>query len=344
MKQEIIIINNEKCKKKDSLFYCENLEMKSLPESLNKKFDIHLILRESQINNTHKIELKNINISSNIFGFLFNIFKTFKKNKAIYLVISVTPYTFISFFLLFLFRKKIFLYLRSDGKKEIKIVFGKILSYFYRLAEFLMSKYSELIVVNDRILKNKKYNLVSPSQINEIWTKGTSYPDLSRIKLLYVGRIKIEKGVNSLAGLFNRIKSNNSMSLSLVGNGKGDDYSNESINFLGPISKKEILIKQYDEHNIFVLPSFTEGHPQVLIESLTRKRPVIIFDEIKHVKKNYKGVFVCNRNSEDFLATIKYIIKNYKEIFHSMNYNNIPTQKEFILQLERIFLPTVSKS
>ena len=48
------------------------------------------------------------------------------------------------------------------------------------------------------------------------------------------------------------------------------------------------LIKFYDDHNIFILPSFTEGHPMALLEALARSRPVIIFDEIKHVIGNKK--------------------------------------------------------
>ena len=44
--------------------------------------------------------------------------------------------------------------------------------------------------------------------------------------------------------------------------------------------KKNNMIKFYDNSNIFILPSFTEGHPMVLLESLARLRPVIIFNEI----------------------------------------------------------------
>ena len=44
-------------------------------------------------------------------------------------------------------------------------------------------------------------------------------------------------------------------------------------------------MKFYDDHNIFILPSFTEAHPQVLDEALSRFRPVIVFSEISHVKE-----------------------------------------------------------
>ena len=56
------------------------------------------------------------------------------------------------------------------------------------------------------------------------------------------------------------------------------------------------------------MPSYTEGSPKVILESLSRLRPVIVFTEIKHVKYNFKGVFVCNRNAKSFERLIKYIL------------------------------------
>ena len=53
--------------------------MKSIPEDLNKKFNVILIARDSKIKRKHQINLENINNLSNIFSFLFTIFKTFKK-------------------------------------------------------------------------------------------------------------------------------------------------------------------------------------------------------------------------------------------------------------------------
>ena len=55
------------------------------------------------------------------------------------------------------------------------------------------------------------------------------------------------------------------------------------------------LIKIYDNHNIFILPSFTEAHPKVIDESLARLRPVIIFEEIKHIIQNRKGNICCQK-------------------------------------------------
>ena len=59
-------------------------------------------------------------------------------------------------------------------------------------------------------------------------------------------------------------------------------------------------------------------------------RPVIIFEEIKHVIKNKKGIFVSKRNPQSLSETIDYIKKNYETIFQEMKKNQLPTKRQFI--------------
>ena len=46
------------------------------------------------------------------------------------------------------------------------------------------------------------------------------------------------------------------------------------------------------------MPSYTEAHPKVIDEALSRVRPVIIFDEIKHVINGRLGVISSERNPD----------------------------------------------
>jgi glycosyltransferase involved in cell wall biosynthesis len=337
MKKDLVIINNEKCIKKGNNFYCENIEIKSITELLSKAFNIKLILRKSAVNPIHQIENSQVIASSNIFDFTKNIISSVIRDKANYLIISVTPYTFLSFLFLFLFKKKIFLYLRSDGKKEISVIFGKKFSILYKMVENVMVKFSNLIVVNDLISKKKKFYLVNPSQIDQQWFQNVKIPKRDKIKLLYIGRIKVEKGVYSLIDIFKKIKYNKKdLSLTLIGQGNKQKEASNEIKFLEPISAKKNLIEQYDQHDIFILPSYTEGHPQVLIESLARQRPVVVFEEIEHVLQKYEGVFVCKRDHNHLLNLIKFIDENYEEILEKMKKNRYPTKENFFKQLNKI--------
>ena len=90
--------------------------------------------------------------------------------------------------------------------------------------------------------------------------------------------------------------------------------------------------------DIFILPSFTEGAPKVILECLARLRPVIIFDEIKHVKNNLMGVFICERKSSSLEKKIKNIFKNYSNIQNTMKRNILPTRKDFQKNLINILI------
>ena len=75
------------------------------------------------------------------------------------------------------------------------------------------------------------------------------------------------------------------MRLSIAGNTEKLEINQENINLLGYLSSEQKLVEAYDKNNISILPSYTEAHPYVIEESLARKRPVIIFEDIAYVKK-----------------------------------------------------------
>ena len=62
-------------------------------------------------------------------------------------------------------------------------------------------------------------------------------------------------------------------------------------------------------------------------------RPVIIFDEIDFVKKDYHGVFVSQRDSDNLEKIIMYITENYHEIYQLMKKNILPSKEIFIQEI-----------
>ena len=332
--KKLLIISNEKISENDSFFYCDNIDLKSIPEELDKKLNICLIARKSNIKRFHQIKLKKIELIGNIFSFLLSIFKTFSKNEANYLLISITPYTFFAYLFLFLFKKRTFVYLRSNGYEEYKEILGFFGPAIYHLMYVVVTFKSQIIVCQKRLAKSKKYDLVSPSELDSNWLENRKVPSLDKPRLLYVGRIKVEKGIFSLTKIFDEIADN--VELSIAGKKENPIKSKKNINFLGLETNISKLIKIYDNHNITVLPSFTEAHPKALDESLARLRPVIIFNEISHIIDDRYGVFVSNRDSNSFLKTINFIMKNYENIKEDMKKNKLPTKKEFILQITKI--------
>ena len=333
-KKDLVIINNEKISKNNESFYCDNVDMKSIPEGLNESFKVTLIARKSKVKKTRKINLEKIEVSSNVFEFFSKILKTIKKDQTNYLIISITPYTLFAYLLLLLFRKKIFVYLRSNGFEEYKAILGFIGPIIYYVMFKIVSFKSNIIVCQERLFKKGKFEIVFPSELNSLWLENLQEPILDKPRLLYVGRIKVEKGIFSLLNIFNEI--NEDFNLSIVGNNDNKNPDGNKIKYIGYGYEADELVKIYDSHNISILPSFTEAHPKVIDESLSRKRPVIIFKEIEHIIQNKKGIFVAERNSKSLLETISFIMKNYKDIQASMSKNILPTKKEFISKMSNI--------
>ena len=331
---DLVIINNEKISNEKNFFYCDNIDIKSIPEGLDEIFKITLIARKSKIKRMRKINLKKIEISSNIFEFFSKILKTFKNAQTNYLIISITPYTFFSYLLLFFFRKKVFVYLRSNGYEEYKAIFGFIGPAIYHVMFKIVTFKSNIIVCQEQLFKKGKCEIVFPSEINSSWLENLQEPALDKPRLLYVGRIKVEKGIFSLLKIFDEI--NEDFHLSIVGSGNNENQDSNKIQYIGHGYDANELVKIYDNHNISILPSFTEAHPKVIDESLSRKRPVIIFKEIEHIIQNRKGIFVTKRNVKSLLETISFIMKNYKNIQTDMEENILPTKKEFISKMGNI--------
>ena len=333
--QKLFIISNESIYENNNKYFCDNIDLKSTPEGLNANFEVNLIARKSKAERAFNINLKNIKIFSSIFSFIFTILSSTKNKNSKYLIISISPYTFLACVFLKLFGKSPIIYLRSDGYGEYKAILGFIGPVIYHLMFSILSLISNLISCRSYILKGRKGELVSPSQLDSEWFNNIRENNIENIKLLYVGRVRVEKGIFSLIKL---IKDKSNISLTVVGEEKNvtNNINQNNVVVKKNENNKENLIKFYDDHNIFILPSFTEGYPMVLLEALARRRPVIVFDEIQHVIGDKKGIFVSKRNYESLLDTINIIKNNHKKIQEEMKKNNLPTNKEFIKQIENI--------
>ena len=236
--------------------------------------------------------------------------------------------------LLFLFRKRVFVYLFSSGHEEYKHILGSWSVWIYHVMYKIVTSYSKVIVCHERLFDKNKSYLVNISRLDDEWIKNHKDALLDKIRFLYVGRMSLEKGIFDFIKMFNKIELK--AEFSIVGNSINYNISNNNIKFFGYIADLQSLINIYDEHNITVLPSYTEATPYVVDESLSRKRPVIIFEDIDYIVRDKKGIFVSKRDLHSFSETTNYIMDNYKEIQKKMEKNVLPTKKSMIKQISDI--------
>ena len=327
----LVVLNNEKVSKENNKFYCRNYNFKILPEGFSKYFKVEYIVRKSNTKESHELFLHKVSIASNIIQFIYYLLSTFKNKNTKYYIITISPYTFIAFLFLLLFRKKVFVYLISSGHEEWKFILGSWSVWIYHIMYLIVTSNSIVIALHDRLHKKQNTFLINSSTLNEEWQKNFKEPKVDKVKFLYVARVNPEKGIYEFLEMFKNLKIN--AEISIVGKTKNlrlqskfkklfDD--NKNIKFPGYISDRKLLMDTYDNHNILILPSFTEGQPYVVDEALARRRPVLIFEDIAHIIKNRKGIFVSKRNIESLTETISFIMQNYYEIQKEIGKNKLP--------------------
>ena len=289
MREILLISNDQICLKKKEISSNYN-DTVNIIEAISKAYNIFLISEKSKSKKNFLIKFKNKITSINL-KFLFNL----KKKNFKILMISITPRNLFYFIIVKLFIKNIngYVYLRSNGHKEYSQKMGFLGYLIYGIMQKYLERNLKSISVSKKIISSKNTVFLTPSELNNQWIAKKKKAKLDEPKLLYFGRFKKEKGVYSLINLFNKLE----FKLTIAGDSKINFSKNKNINFINEISEQKEIINLYDSHNIFILPSYTEGSPKVILESLARERPLIVFNEIKHVKMNFKGIFVCERNA-----------------------------------------------
>lgn len=106
-------------------------------------------------------------------------------------------------------------------------------------------------------------------------------PSSDRFRLLFVGRLTAIKGLRVLVDALERARAGNpGIELTLIGDGEDRPWVEAQAARLGRVtclgfrSQSEVAAA-LAEHDAFVLPSFAEGVPVVLMEAMASSRPVI---------------------------------------------------------------------
>ena len=110
----------------------------------------------------------------------------------------------------------------------------------------VVSKTSHLIGCNKEVLRGKEGKIIYPSQLTDKWFLNPSTKEFDKVKLLYIGRIRVEKGIYSLLKIIEKL--NKDISLSIVGMEKNVkiNIKQQNVNFFEIETSEDKLIKLYD--------------------------------------------------------------------------------------------------
>ncbi|MCK5293627.1 MAG: glycosyltransferase, partial [Arcobacteraceae bacterium] len=236
-------------------------------------------------------------------------------------------------------------HLEAVRKRKFILTMTEKITYFFSTRVYCNSLNLKKVVAN---MTNKPVNVIGNGSVNgvdtqyfkDILSKEEKQIILNKLNLnsgdfiiTFIGRIVNDKGINELVSVFNNLSLKYSnIKLLLIG-----DYKNES----DPISQKSqkiikdnksIIYLEFQEDvrkylsisNLFVLPSYREGLPNVLIEAGSYGIPLIatnINGSNEIIKHNKNGILVNKKDEKDLYNAIEKFIMN-KEYYELIK-NNI---------------------
>lgn len=200
-----------------------------------------------------------------------------------------------------------------------------------RIKKSLLSRFSINFVQSEQMFKEAmKINPKSNVEIlpdkgvdTEFFKPKYEIIDQSEtVRILYLGRLHGVKGLEYLLKAFSSVNDKHPRSrLTIVGEGKEKEKLmkiarslglEEYVEFTGEVEYEE-TVEYYQNSDIFVLPSLSEGLPNVLMEAMSCGLPSVVtrVGGNKELIKDGKGGFlVPPKSSSDLSKAINKLIEN----------------------------------
>ncbi len=162
----------------------------------------------------------------------------------------------------------------------------------------------------------------------------------NEVKILTVGRLLEQKGIEYLLGALSILRKNGfkgNYSLEIVGDGPlrksmeqmAKELSiDDNVIFSGWVSKRD-MPKKYQSADLFVLPSLDEGMPNAILEAMASKLPVITTSILRDealIKDGHNGFFVPPKNVSVLSEKINLLLRN-KQLREDMGERSIQLVK-----------------
>ena len=188
-------------------------------------------------------------------------------------------------------------------------------------------------IVNEFLINSKKIKVIGNGSSNGIdlnyyrpAVKEINF-DENYFRFIFIGRVVSNKGVNELIESFNLLSSKyEKVKLNILGRleEKLDPISNDSIDIIESNNKIKFYGYQDDvrtflnKSDCLVLPTYREGFPNVLLQALAMKVPVIATDingcnEI--VVSNYNGILIQPQSITQLYKAMELMLLDRKRYF-----------------------------
>lgn len=259
-----------------------------------------------------------------------------------------------------LFRDKILI--KTAKKMGVKVVyhihFGKLMDYYESDSKKWKSNKKVLCMVDavmcldprtfyvcSEILQiQQSFMVPNPIDMESVLTNNVEKEEC----ITFLGWVIKTKGVEELLGAWSKIRPEfKHLTLNLVGpidekykKYLKDNFNTDNVAFHGRMEHNKAL-EILSKSKIMVLPSYTEGFPNVILESMSLKTPVIATDvgAIKNILSDDCGFVVPPRDTEELQKALVSLLrsKTTREAIANNAFKKVSTQYD-ITSIFKLYL------
>lgn len=160
------------------------------------------------------------------------------------------------------------------------LLYTKTFNYNNTNADYVYSyggKITDIITKNLKISTDKIISI--PTGIESSWLNEEPLLPKKKVKFIFVGRYDIRKGIKELNEALNNIKELPDFEFYFIGP-IPDQFklTADNIHYLGQFNNAEEIKKQLQNCDVLVLPSHSEGMPNVIMEAMASGCAIIATD------------------------------------------------------------------
>jgi glycosyltransferase involved in cell wall biosynthesis len=194
------------------------------------------------------------------------------------------------------------------------------------------------IAVNKYGVSKNNISVISSGTSFEIKYKH-NFKQRFPVRILFVGRFADQKNPILLLQAMSLIaKTSANVELVMVGDGElrpeiesyiADNNLGSRVKLLGFLTGEK-LEKQYEQSDIFVLPSRAESFGIVLIEAMSKGLPIVATDitAVRNTVKNRQNGLLVSQDPESIVEAIQELVNN-KKLYETVSSNNSSRAKGY---------------